>query len=217
MSSMIVGGGIADYIFDDAGGLVTFRAAATMTFWDSLTGGSQYTGVSYLDDTAAEGGVVAATSDGRIPAVKADFAGEVSPGGAWVACPAAWTDRRWVAAHEVTTGTGGGGGGGGSTFAVIEVTDHVVLGGLWLKDSDGTLEQSDDAGETWTAIGSGGGGGTYTPPSKLLRVIWHSEGVSAIPADIGTGRVLYVNPASGATAPAWLRSEKDLFATNVTV
>ena len=213
MTSMILGGGIADYIFDDAGGLITFREGAAMTFWDSLVGGTQYTGVTFLDDSPAEGGVIQSESGGRIPAVRADFAGDTSPGGAWVACPAAWPDRRWLAAHG--TDVSGGGGGGGSTFDVIEVTDHIVLGGLWLRENAGALEQSDDAGAMWTAIE--GGGTTYTPPTKLLRVIWHSEGVSALPSDIGTDRVIYVNPAVGATAPAWLRSGVDLFVTNVTV
>ena len=213
MTSMILGGGIADYIFDDAGGLITFREGAAMTFWDSLVGGTQYTGVTFLDDTPAEGGVIQSESGGRIPAVRADFAGETSPGGAWVAGPAAWPDRRWLAAHG--TDVTGGGGGGTATFETIEVGDHLVLTNLWLHDGGDVLEQSIDGGATWTAIE--GGGTTYTPPTKLLRVIWHSEGVSALPSDIGTGRVIYVNPAVGATAPAWLRSGVDLFVTNVTV
>ena len=213
IGSMILGGGIADYIFDDAGGLITFREGAAMTFWDSLVGGTQYTVVTFLDDTPAEGGVIQSESGGRIPAVRADFAGDTSPGGAWVACPAAWPDRRWLAAHG-TGVTGGGGTDPEVSFDVIEVNDHLVLNGIWFDAGDGNLNYSSNSGGTWTDVG---GGTTYTPPSKLLRVIWHSEGVSALPSDIGTDRILYINPAAGATAPAWLRSGVDLFVTNVTV
>lgn len=40
---------------------------------------------------------------------------------------------------------------------------YVRLGGVYLRDNDGALEKSTD-GNTWTAIGSGGTGGTTTAP-----------------------------------------------------
>ena len=215
MGWMTIGGGLADIIIDDAGGMLTFRPAAAYTLWDSEVGGNQYLTLRTPAGDAIDGATRASTTAGRIETTDVEYVGDTSPGGAWVECPSAWYgERRWVCAHDAFGGTGGTGGGGSTVFDAIEVTGTIVLGDTWLRTSGGNLQKSPD-GETWTTIGTGGGG-TVTLPSGLLRVIWASEGVSSLPADIDTGRVLYVNPATGATAPAWLRSGVDLFLTTVT-
>lgn len=223
MSDFTVGGGVSDVVMEDAGGLMTFRAAASMTLWDSAVGGAQYVSLTNLDGTTAgvEGGTFQTSEHGEIPPVVVAFPGETNPGGAWLECKAAWgSTRKWIQAHGAIVTGGGGGGGTPTTITVetIEVTDHVVIGGVWLADIGGVLSLSTDGGMTWAAVDSGGGsGGTVTLPDGLLRLVLASDGVTALPGDIGEGRILYVDPDPAATPPAWLRSSDDLFLKEITV
>ncbi len=220
MAILVVGGGIGDRVLKEAGAIMSFVANAKCTLHSAAVGGVQYLDVSSLSGTAFDGGTFPTDADGWIPPVQVTYDGD-SPGGAWVECWDAWgTTRKWLAAHGVSGSTGGGPTGESAlTVDTIEVRDHISLGGgLLLSWTGGAFKKSVDAGVTWTdvdTVGGGTGGTPYTPPAGMLRLIRSTDGVTELPADIGTDRILYTDSSVSATKPAWLRGE-DIFLTKVT-
>lgn len=224
--TMTVGGGISDLTLRGGG----IEPYAEVRFFDSETGGTQYTSAAQRN-TPGAGGVVTSDAEAWIEPVDMQYPAD-HPGGAWAECPKAWAQRRWMPAHGIIpAGTGGGGGGGGGTgeadqltVRVVTVGDHIELPGGWVRwNASGILEKSTNRGGTWSPVDTdtvytGGGGGGAQVSDKTVVAVWHSEGSAWTqrPADLAGYRILYINPATGATAPSWL-SATDLFLTKVTV
>lgn len=220
MATLVVGGGIGDRVLKEAGAIMSYVANAKCTLHSAAVGGVQYLDVLSLSGDVFEGGTFPTDADGWVPPVQVTYDGD-SPGGVWVECWDAWTTtRRWLTAHGVAGSTGGGSTGESAlTVDTIDVRDHIALGGgVLLAWVDNAFKKSVDAGVTWTdvdTVGGGSGGTTYTPPEGLLRLIRSADEVTALPADIGTDRILYTDAAADATKPSWLRGQ-DIFLTKVT-
>ena len=104
--TMTVGGGISDLTLRGGG----IEPYAEVRFFDSETGGTQYTSAAQRN-TPGAGGVVTSDAEAWIEPVDMQYPAD-HPGGAWAECPKAWAQRRWMPAHGIIpAGTGGGGGG----------------------------------------------------------------------------------------------------------
>lgn len=94
------GMGIADYVVQPTDGLWGVAPGAVITFWDSSTGGSQYTDL--LDVGSAPITQVSADAQGFVPR----FFGPDGITGMWA--DAGGTSRAWMEAHNITGASNAG-------------------------------------------------------------------------------------------------------------
>src|SRR5690242_19244103 len=95
------GAGVADFIVKPTDGLWGIAPGVTVTFWDSSTGGTQYTDL--LDAGSTPTTTVTADQYGALPR----FFGPDGITGMWA--DAGGTSRAWMDAHDVTGGASNAG------------------------------------------------------------------------------------------------------------